>query len=513
MDRFGWVTAVAWLLAIAPYAPAAAAEWRPPNLHQASATLGDVLAAHARAAGAAPARERNERWTYATGERRIGVDVAVRGDDFRSTIRLGSATYEAGRLHGVRWRADANGIAHATWSDEQLDPLDALPQSLFPFSAADCELAGETAGAAPAWVVVDRAPRDKPHWFFIDEASGAIVREVTRVGKHDVTTTFERFAAEPGSGGARVPHAWHVRDGERSDDLDVTLDAVDAGPVAEADVAMPVRRRIFAAAAGAPAVMTLPARFRQDEIVVFVEVGGARRGFVLDTGTQDIEIGSGVLGRGVPETLRHATVSLHVGPLSLADASVHVVDSDFPIDGILGADFFFGHVVHIDYRGEKVELMSTAQAASVFHDPNVTVIPIDVAEGIPLVHARIDDLSGDRFALDTGSTMPNILEPFIDRYRTQVESRWTPSLFLRGQASRTDDYLEGSITVAARRIATLDLGPMRFRDLTVGTEMADPRPDAMSIPLDGIIGTEELRWFDLWFDYDDGLLAMRPARQ
>ncbi len=514
MNRLGATALLAALALAGPAARAGASEWRPANLHATSATLLEVLAVRARAAGAAAPRERRERWTYATGERRIAVDVAVRGDDFRSTIRLGSATYEAGRLHGVRWRADANGIVHATWSDDQGDPLDRLPQSLFPFSAADCELSGETSGPAPAWVVVDRAPHDKPHWFFVDEASGAIVREITREGKYDVETTFDRFTADPLENGARRPRAWQVRDGERADDLDVSVDAVQPGPVAEADVALPQDRRLFEPAARTPRAVTLPARFDGDRIVVAVEMEGMQRQFVLDTGTQDIEVASSVLGRRVTTTLQHATLPLlRVGPLALADASVLAIPTDFGVDGILGGDFFYGHVIHVDYAGKKVEVLSADEAAGVFHDPQIAVLRMNVGEGIPLVQVRIGDATGDRFALDTGSAMPNVLAPFVDRHRTEIERSWKPAAFPRRGPYRTDDYLEGSIALTARRVDELDLGPVKFRDLIVGTESANPRSDAISIALDGIIGTQELRFFDLWFDYDDGLLAMRPVRR
>ena len=137
---------------------AARAEWAPPGLQPARAALADVLAANARATGAAePAfAQRRERWTYANGALRLPVEVAVKGDDFRAEVALGGARYAAGRARGVRWRADANGVAHATLSDLQGDALDRLPQSPFGWAAADCALAGETRGPHPAWVIVDR---------------------------------------------------------------------------------------------------------------------------------------------------------------------------------------------------------------------------------------------------------------------------------------------------------------------------------------------------------------------
>jgi len=511
MQRLLRVSAVVVALA----QPAISGEWRPAGLQPAAVSLAGVLAARERALGAPEPRERRERWTYVHGETRIPVGVAVRGDDVRATMRVAGATYEQGRLNGVRWRADANGVVHATWSDEQNDPLDRLPQSLFPVAAADCELAGETRGPNPEWVLVDRAVRDKPHWLFIDERSGDVVREMTRVGKRTVETTFSKFFSDPADGGARRPHAWHVADGDRADDLDVTVDAVAPGPVGEDDVALVEARRTFAAPETAGERIAVPASFRGARIDVTVGVAGKQRLFVLDSGTQGIELSAGATGGRVPVTLGHATIStLSVGALALADASVLVVPESFGADGILGADFFYGHVVHIDYARRTVEVMSRAAAADAFDRGKALVMPIDVDEGIPLLAGRIAGEPAPRIALDTGSAHPNVLAPFLDRYGAELARRSRAARFpgRRAASVRTDEYLEGSIVVTARDVGELDLGRVGFRDVVAGVQTANARADAMSLPLDAIVGTDQLRSLELWFDYDDGLLAVRRAQ-
>ncbi|MEA2720240.1 MAG: hypothetical protein QOJ39_2104, partial [Candidatus Eremiobacteraeota bacterium] len=210
----------------------ASADWRPPDLHATKASLNDVLAAYAKATGTPDPRfaQRRERWTYVNGEHRLAVRVAVRGADFRAAIALGAAQYSAGRLNAVPWRADGNGIAHATLSDDQGDALDRLPQSLFPFDSADCELAGESERFGPAWVVVDRAPHDKPHWFYVDKSSALIAHEVTREGARTNVTTFDRFES---ANGARRPRHWRVSNGDNTQDVDATVDAVEPQAVGE----------------------------------------------------------------------------------------------------------------------------------------------------------------------------------------------------------------------------------------------------------------------------------------
>ena len=123
----------------------------------------------------------------------------------------------------MRWRADANGVTHATLSDDQGDAADRLPQSVFPFAAADCALAGESARFGAAWVVVDRPARDKPHWFYVDKSSGLIEHEITREGARTVVTSFRQF--EP-LAGTRRPRHWRVEDGNAAHTLDVDVDTV-----------------------------------------------------------------------------------------------------------------------------------------------------------------------------------------------------------------------------------------------------------------------------------------------
>ena len=496
----------------------AGAEWQPPGLQPTSAVLADVLAANAKAAGPAQAgfAHRRERWTYASGARRLPVAVAVDGDDFRADVTLGAAVYAAGRRHGVRWRADANAIAHATLSDLQGDAVDRLPQSAFAWSAADCALAGETRGAAPAWVIADRPVRDKPHWFFVDRASGLIVREMTREGARTIVTTFDRF--EPVAGTLRARH-WHVAGGERADELDVTVEAIEptAADLAAA-IAPPQARRTFAPLAPAAGTLRLPAHFAGRRITVDVDLGGRRVPFILDTGTASITLDSGLAGRlGWQPVLEHATVPrMTVGGLALGDVSTLAIPLGGD-EGILGYDFFFGHVVHVDYAHELVEVLPHEAAEAVFRDPATTVLAADVGEGLPLVPVRIGDAQSERFAVDTGSDHLVVLDPFERRHAGEIAAHWTPTRFPGrngGSATGVIPFLEGSVQIEARRVAAFELGPVRFTDQTVALQTRNGRGDAIDPPFDGIVGTDELAFFDCWFDYDGGRLGLRlnPAR-
>lgn len=492
----------------------ASAEWRPPDVHPTKAVLGDVLAAYAKASGAPDAAfaQRRERWTYANGAHRIAVRVAVRGDDFRATMALGALQYSAGRLGSLRWRADGNGIAHATLSDDQGDALDRIPQSVFPFDTADCALAGESDRFGPAWVVADRPPRDKPHWFYVDKSSGLIAHEITREGARANVTAFDRF--EPASG-MRRPRHWHVSNGTEAQDLYVTVDAVEPQAVGDADVATPPVKRTFDVASAPPGgVVALPAHFHGRTIFVDVTADGRKLDFILDTGTATITLDSRVAARrGWVPLLEHATVpQMAVGPLALANVSALAIPLDIgygTLDGILGYDFFVGHVVHVDYANQRVDVLTPQAAENVFADPRTYVAPANFDEGIPLVHAAFGAATGDRFALDTGSSHLFVLAPFEQRHAKEIAARWVPASFRGGRTASEERYLEGSIVVVPRRVPSFTLGPQRFDDLTVGIEQANTRRDAIDIPLDAIVGTDEMSAFEWWFDYDGGRIGLR----
>lgn len=490
---------------VACVATPANAAWTPANLHSSSATLEDVLRRMTDAAGAPRAgfERRRERWTYAVGMAHLPVEVAVRDDDFRVTVLAGSARYRAGRRSGMPWRADANGIAHGTFGDLQGDAIDRLPHALFPFAVTDCSLAGVTAGSAPAWAIAYRPAGDRPRWFFVDQGSGHVIREVTREGKREISIRYESFVRVDG---IVRPMRWRVSDGDRANAFTATADAVEPGAVTADDIAPPLGTEVFTAADEA---MPLHARFSGKRIEVNAIVAGRGAHLLLDSGTQSIMLDRDFLARaGYPTLLEHAVVSsIRVGPLTAKDVSVLSVPLGF--DGILGYDFFVGHVVHIDYREERVEVLSRLAAEPLFADPHALVVRADYSEGLPLVHGRIDEAEGDRFALDIGSPHLYLFAPLLARYAMQT-ARWTLSTFpwTRSQYE-TVSYLEGSVEMEAHSVTGLDLGKLRLTGLIVGVELTNRRSDAIEIPFDAIVGTDALQSLEIWFDADGRRVAFR----
>ena len=491
----------------------AVAVWSPAHVAPAKVSLAEVLA-RVQAAQGLPAAyaQRHEEWTYRNGTTTIPVTVAVRGTDFRADVALGGQLYEAGVLDGVPWRADGNGVTHATLADEQGDPVDRLPHALLPLDPSDCTLAGETHLAAPVWVIAVRPSNDRAHWLFVDQASGRVVREETREGRRVVTIDYDDFA--PVDGVARPRH-WHVASGDRADDVDVHVDSVTAGTVGDGDLALP-QPRVFTAPPGAPGRVPLPVQAAGVlwNVPIEVVIDGHRASFILDTGTQSLMLDSAFARQlGIRAVLGHAAASrFQVGPLSLADASVMVLPLR-GIAGIVGYDFFVGHVLHVDELHQVFELATPQAAAAVFADARETVVPASYDDGLPVTAVRLDGMLAPRFALDTGSPDIEIASTFL-RGDPDALHHWTPATFPRSPGLRTQEiaFLEGSVRVDAYRIARLQLGPLTFADAVAGVQADNPNDDAIELPYDGIIGNTMLRFLDLWFDYDGGRLAMRAQR-
>jgi hypothetical protein len=497
-------TVLAWFSVALTASSTAAlgAEWQPRGVLATNAMLADVLAVNARASGSGSPRftQRRERWTYVSGSRRITVSVAVRGDDFRTSLELDGLSYTAGRSGGVRWRGDGNGIVHGVSADLQGDAVDRAPQAVFRLDSAVCKLIGEAQLAAPAWVIETDPAGDKPAFLYIDKATGSIVREVMRDGKRVVATAFDRFEALDGA--VRARH-WRIDDGIARNALDVTVETIEPGVVTLADVAFPTRR-VFAPVAQLERSADLRASFNHDRIKLEVGIGGVRHWFVLDTGTASITVDPGIARRHGGTTLEHAVLPrFTIGPLQLDRVSALSV-LPFDNDGILGLDFFFGHVVEIDYRHERVRVLSPDDARRIFADPQTAVVEANVDQGLPLVHAGFGLAQSDDFAIDTGSPRLYVMRPFALRFAQEIAAHWTAT----GRPF-TEHYLEGAVQVQPYTVARFNFGPAQARDLFVGVQLPTALPDDLAVPFDGIIGTDILHNFDLYFDYDNGRLGVR----
>ncbi len=280
-------------------------------------------------------------------------------------------------------------------------------------------------------------------------------------------------------------------------DLDVTDDAIQVGAVDPAAVDPPTPAPLFVAPTGTPERVVLPAKFEQETVTLDGTVGGRHLQLILDSGTQSIMLDRGVVGHaGATTTLDHAIVSsIGVGPFEAH--AVSVMSLPIGYGGILGYDFFVGRVVHFDYRGQRIEILTRSAADRVFADPRVIVMPADYSEGLPLVSAGIARFSGNRFALDTGSPHLFLFSPFAQTVAPALSGDEETRFPWNRRSHGVAGYLEGRVPVLARWVGEFAIGSLRYTNLVAGVQDPHPMKDQIDIPFDGIVGTDEMRLLDV----------------
>lgn len=455
--------------------------WHPPGLAHTSVTTETMLAGYRRAL--VPFRAHVSHFHIVEGSVTVDATAHALGSDYRVDAVLDGSSYAFGRFEGARWRRTPAGVVRLIESDVQGDALDRWPSAIFGFDQNTCSATGETrVGGALQWVLFCRAPADAPHWFYVDAASGAIVREISREGAHVVTYDFSKDGwSVDGFGG----HA------------SVTSDDADRA-VAGADLAIPASEtNAFASPVGGP--LQIPADFDTEDLTVPVSINGHATRFIVDTGTTQTLIDAGTAGRfGLHTSIGHTIAAeVRVGGATARDLPMQTVDIfGGTFAGILGNEFFVGHIVHVDYRNGRIDFL----ARTTFVPPsNATGMIASFREGMPLVEAEANDTIGERFALDTGSQAILLNDPFGDRAGAHPT----------GAPFRTT-FLEGPVDVRGAGIKALRVGPAYFDH--PGILEVQPAEYNLDIPLDGILGNDALKHFEWWYDYDGERLWLRPSR-
>jgi hypothetical protein len=452
--------------------------WNPPNLVSTSATL-DVLPVLA-------SGPRSERVVTTVGSRSAETLAESNGRDERFATTINGAVFASGTSTGISWRRTPWGLTHITSSDIQGDPLDRWPRAVYGYTRTDCTVIGQTRDPQPLVVVRDAPAGGVPHWFFVDPRAKTIVREIQREGVAVATFTF----ASDGSGWTVTgdgPDARAVRHPEPPPSEPASFTPPPSTP-----------GEAFSAGTSIATIQAVQNIGRQLEFGGRID--GRKATFMLDDGTPQIVISSDAANRaGVHPFLDHGVVAeMEIAGVRMRNVPVQVIDFGGG-DVLVGYDFFVGHVVHIDYRTSRIQVIPHAAFTP---PPDATRLPLTTREGIPLVSARIGTRSGDRFAIDLGSPRFLLAQAFVgDDLAAIGFQKWL-------QPPESYGFLEGPLDVRVAAIGAISFGGTAFPGPNeVSLEQA--RTQNLPLPLDGIIGTDVLAHFDLWFDDDAGNLFVR----
>lgn len=468
--------------------------WRPPKIAPSTVPTATIVQSIVAGRGGEVAQllQAVETLHVVARDGSYDATVQMRGSDFRADVSLGEADYAFGQFGADRWRRTPSGSVRIVRSDVQGDALDHWPRSVFGLGLSSCTSAGSASvHGATLEVLACRPPGNPALFYYVDPSSGHIVREVSREGARVVTYDFDDFRSV---GTWAQPYHWKV--GGADGDSDVTVVRAGAQDVSAGSIGIPqsTPEQFVLPASGAAQI---PGGAR-DFMSATVEINGQERAFAIDTGTTQTIIDIGEAARlGLHPSFGHAIVrEFRVGDAVAHNLPVEAIDVFHGgLAGILGNEFFTGHVVHIDYIHRRVELISHAA----FKPPTTAIpLPMDCREGLPLVRAIVGSSPGNRFALDTGSQQILLSASFVSESHLSLKTYAT--------TQHTEHFLEGPVTIGYVIVPPIVLGGYRL--VWPYAQIEEPEDNNVEFPLDGIIGTGVLTAFDLWFDYDNGTLWM-----
>jgi predicted aspartyl protease len=495
--------------------PALAAYDAPPrNLIPSSTTLAHVRAEFERAhlGGRTKNATLIEDWRLSQGGQTGSFRVHRFGRDYRETTTLGPLVYENGVHGGVRWQQNRNGI---TFTYSGFHERDAISEGAWESKdERDVRLIGESV-PLNAFVVEIDPPNGRHQWLFIDKRSGQTVRVDKLERNRRVVTTFDDFKPFDGE---LLPSRVRIVDSlgnEReqtllSRSLDTTPDPNDVAIV-------PTRRSLVEFPPGYSAVR-LPVRIVNGLLVVRVTLSGRPFDFLLDSGAAGVVIDPIVaeslglerfgerIGATIgpfPETTA-IVPSLSVGMLHMHNVVSRVVSIPFRADdrtrvtGLLGFDFFAEIVVHIDAeRGIFEALHPTAFRPS----GDLIALALGLDDKQPAIRIKIGPVAA-RVILDTGANRTVLESAFAERLDPQDDDPAAlPPARFRG--------VGGTGIAEAVRVKNIELAATTIPETLVDVSASDLGFE----DIDGLIGTDLMRDYDLFFDYRSNTVYARRTNR
>jgi predicted aspartyl protease len=190
---------------------------------------------------------------------------------------------------------------------------------------------------------------------------------------------------------------------------------------------------------------------------------------------------------GVP--LMDADMPLIGGPLRRESAPI-----EQDMDLLLGYPLFRRWVVEMDFDKNVMRLHEPAQYTP---PARAEAIPINLAINVPLIKSKVEDVSAN-LMIDTGAnSMVDLYPEFLVR----------SGLHKKHTTYRMPVYgLGGTVDSILMRIDALELGAFTFNSMRVYAHAMG----TFSSLIDGLIGTEIMRRFNVVFDYNHRIIYLTP---
>lgn len=424
---------------------------------------------------------------------------------------MGPLTYERGVLHGVHWEQNRNGITF-TYPGVH-EQRDAISEHAFrdPTDERDVRLVGD-ANAYNAYVVEVNPTGGRHDWLYIDKRTGYMVRKEWVQRRRRYVASYDDYHLVDG-----VPEPSRIRSvdslGNEREQILVNR-TFDLTPDQD-DLEMPPARHVVEFPDKQNGVR-LPVRFVNGLAVVRVIVGRAGYDFLLDSGAAGIVIDPSIVeqqnlerfGQRVGATLgtfpESTTIvpQMTIGGVRMRNIVTRVVAVPFRVDdrthiaGLLGFDFFAGCVVHVDLAKNLAEVVAPER----FGRPaDTAAVPLSLDDKTPAVRLRAGTGIG-RVVLDTGANRSVFETAFAER-GDFTPDRSAGTMHVRGMG--------GFANAESTRVPQIELGGIWIREATADVSNVNFGTD----DTDGIMGTDLLRSYDMWFDYRANVVYLRKAKR
>lgn len=261
-------------------------------------------------------------------------------------------------------------------------------------------------------------------------------------------------------------------------------------------------------------------------IVVEASVGGLPGNYIFDTGTPNIVLNArffegrpvdrsyyGINGEAMPLSTASVRVDLggnrwnniyaEIVPMKNLENSLGVA-----IHGLIGTRIFNHYTVELDFRQNLLRIEKTGKeemATLVSRHPHSTGIPFLKNFQTPAISLQIDDDLELRMLVDSGAEINLIEKGYGDR--------------VAGYLMDSDKRLVGGIGprvkhVSVRLLYGLNVGGYRLQPMrTALVSLKEFNLHKSGPAIDGIIGTELLRQFEVAIDFRNRLIYLWPFQE
>ncbi len=428
------------------------------------------------------------------------------GTDYRTTIDGGGFESSYGYDGTHSWEQNPNGIVTVRSNFRNKSDPNVLALEHPDDPKYHVRVLGITTTVPHQYVLDVNPPGGFDQFRYYDVTTHVLTQTVSYTSdRYRHVTTYSDYHT---AFGETMPYRVHSYDGRPQNDTTTTTlsymkDSTDS-------LAMPTPLAFFNYT-GKPIV--LPATFTDGGIVLHTQLNGHPYDFILDSGASGLFIDPGAahalgltpygrssetIGGGDVDMGHVRIADFRVGPLDMKQVAFTTAPFDSVagrshVIGLIGYDFLASGIYKIDFKARTLTLYPSNG-----FDPKalgLNGVPLQLDDGIARANVWINGVHG-HVLIDTGA------------FSTMLYSRFANKV--HASSDNVDTRFEtvgGGMNARVVHIQNLIFGGIRFQ---IGRAIV---PDSSTFNVsdyDGLLGRDVLSAYQLFFDYPDHALFVKP---